>query len=173
MSRSVKLALLALMPVIGALLIWSILLLALGAEHPVLVVKGHSMEPTLMPGDLIFVQEVEIEDVRAGQEGDIVAFYQPGSGKTRIVVHRAFEKVVSGNGAILLRTKGDNVAVPDNWYVTEEELIGKVVFRIPFLGAVVEFIRSPVGICVVAFIYGLFIIEISMAGEEDKRVKEG
>jgi len=45
-----------------------------------------------------------------------------------------------------------------------------VVFRIPFLGAVVEFVRSPIGICVVAFIYGLFLVEISLAegGEKGK-----
>ena len=175
MKRSVKLALLALTPVIGALVIWGGLLLVLKSEHPILVVKGHSMEPTLMPGDLIFVQAVHIEDVRAGPDGDIVAFYQPGSGRTRIVVHRAFQKIVGGGGALLLKTKGDNVAVPDSWYITDEELIGRVVLRIPLLGAVVEFVRSPVGLCVVAFLYGLFLVEVSLAGGEkrDKHVEKG
>ena len=163
MRPPIKLALLVLAPVIGALIIWAGLLLALGAEHPVLVVKGHSMEPTLMPGDLLFVQAIDIRDVRAGPDGDIVAFYQPGSGRTRIVVHRALEKIVGGDGSVLLRTKGDNVAMPDSWYVTEEELIGKVVFRMPLIGALVEFIRSPIGVCIVALIYGIFLVEVSSA----------
>jgi len=168
MKHSVKLAILALTPVIGALIIWTGLLLALRAEHPVLMVKGHSMEPTLMPGDLLFVQAIDIRDVRAGPDGDIVAFYKPGSGRTKIVVHRAFQKIVGGDGTILLRTKGDNVATPDSWYVTEEELIGKVVFRIPFMGAFVEFVRSPIGICIVAFIYGLFLVEVSSTEKVEK-----
>ena len=178
MKHTVKLTVLAITPVIGALVIWGALILALGAEHPVLVVEGHSMEPTLMPGDLIFVQAVRIEDVKAGPDGDIVAFYQPGSGKTKIIVHRAIRKIVNKNGVVGLVTKGDNVPFSDIWhivddgfvrevrYITGEELIGKVVFRIPFLGAVVKFVRSPEGLCIVAFIYGLFLVQVSLAGSE-------
>jgi len=166
-KRDMKLALLVLAPVIGALVIWASLALVLGAEHPVLVVKGHSMEPTLEPGDLVFVEAVKVEEVKVGPDGDIVAFYDPRPGhEGDIIIHRAVKRV-KVSGKLFLRTQGDNRALcpeEDPWLIGDEQLIGKVVAKVPAVGAVIDalaqFVRSPVGLCIVAIFYGLFVSEV-------------
>jgi len=163
-------ALLALGPVIGALALWGGLVLIMGTPHPLMVVNGTSMEPTLEPGDLLLVKAISIEEVRVGPppHGDIIAFYQPGS-RSKIIVHRAVDLVRTPDGEVYVRTKGDNVDTYDPWLVSEEHLIGKVVGRVPLLGYLVEFGRTPPGIALIAIIYGLFLSEL--LGREEAAIK--
>jgi len=151
-GRELKLALLALAPILGSLLVWAGLMLALGTSHPLLIVSGTSMEPTLHDGDLVVVRGIDISDV---QVGDIVAFYEPGT-HSKIIIHRVVD-IRERGGEIYLKTKGDNNERPDRWLVGREDLIGKMVYRLPGLGHVIRFVRSPVGICIIAIIYGLFL----------------
>ena len=150
-------ALLAISPFLGALLIWGLLALALGSSSPIVVVTGRSMEPTLEQGDLLFVKAVDVEEVRVG---DIVVFRRPDTGE--LVVHRVYEIVRGPGGEILLRTKGDNREEPDWWLVGEDELVGKVVYRLPAVGKVVLFVRenAPISIFLLAVLYGLFLSEL-------------
>ena len=150
-------ALLAISPFLGALILWGLLALTLGSSSPIVVVTGRSMEPTLEHGDLLFVKAVDIGDLHVG---DIVVFRRPGTGE--LVVHRVYKIVRGPGGEVLLRTKGDNNERPDRWLVGEDELIGKVVYRLPAVGKVVLFVRenAPISIFLLAVLYGLFLSEL-------------
>ena len=89
------------------------------------VVTG-SMEPTIPVGSLLLSQQVDVDEVAVG---DIVCFYSKDSNLLgRVITHRVTEVLPSVDGKILLQTKGDANAVTDFQYVTEENLIGKVIY---------------------------------------------
>ncbi|NQS97730.1 MAG: signal peptidase I [candidate division Zixibacteria bacterium] len=108
-----------------------------------LIYTGSSMHPTLKNLD-----KLQCEACRAAEicPGDIIVFTQPGNEQK--IVHRVIAKRPGR-----LVTCGDNRYVPDKEIVTDNEIIGKVVFarretkRIPIINgllglAVVYIIRA-------------------------------
>ncbi len=98
------------------------------------VVLSGSMEPTLSVNDVIIVREQESYNV-----GDIVV-YENGR---EMIVHKIIEK----NGDTLT-TKGDANNTADE-PISTEAVKGKVVFSVPYAGAIVKALRSPVGAIVI------------------------
>lgn len=87
------------------------------------VVTG-SMEPTLPVGSLLLCRETAIEEI---QEDDIVCFRSKDPmimGK--IVTHRVVNVLQSGDGDVLLETKGDANLSADGEFVTRANLVGRV-----------------------------------------------
>ena len=97
-----------------------------------LVVISESMVPTLYVGDIVLVDTKKPLDVSIG---DIVVFKI----ENKVVVHRVIE-VYSHD----VRTKGDNNPNPDPFIVPTDNIIGKVVGRIPRLGLVTIFFRQNI-----------------------------
>ncbi|MDH5634824.1 MAG: signal peptidase I [Candidatus Bathyarchaeota archaeon] len=126
----------------------------LSTEYPLLAVASGSMIPTLNVGDLIVVQGgLNVSNVIAEYEsGDIVVFRKP-SNPDELIVHRAVEKINGG-----LKTKGDNNNHPDYWIVTDDELVGKVVGNIPYLGRVPLFVHTPTGIMIILIVIVVLIL---------------
>ena len=54
-------------------------------------------------------------------------------------------------------TKGDANEIPDG-VVAPEDVIGIVVFKIPFIGALVHFARTPIGYLTIMIIPSFIII---------------
>ncbi len=98
------------------------------------VVLSGSMEPTLSVNDVIVVREQESYNVN-----DIVV-YEDGR---EMIVHKIIEK--SGDA---LTTKGDANNTADE-PISIDAVKGKVVFSVPYAGAVVKALRSPVGAIVI------------------------
>jgi len=100
----------------------------------VVVISG-SMEPTLQIGDLLFIHEQKDYQV-----GDIITY----QGETKLVTHR----VVSIDG-VLYTTKGDFNNVSDGTPAAITKIQGKVVLRIPIIGNLIFFLKSPFGMLVI------------------------
>lgn len=110
----------------------------------VIVISG-SMEPSISAGDMLI-----IKNQSAYQIGDVVT-YQWGNS---LCTHRIVE--IDGNTMI---TKGDANNVADE--PTSMSLIeGKVVFKIPTLGNLVLFLKTPIGIGITAVV-ALVLLEAS------------
>ncbi len=116
----------------------------------IMVTTTTSMLPVLKPNDMIIVESVNIDELK---EGDIIAF--DSHMEMGIVAHRVIE-VFEKDGEIVVDTKGDNNEKPDPWYVTDDDLIGKVKNIIPMFGIV---LIGPVRFALVAVI---IITAISM-----------
>ncbi|MBM3910624.1 MAG: signal peptidase I [Thaumarchaeota archaeon] len=97
--------------------------------NDIMIVTSDSMVPTLQPNDLLIVQRTGIDKIIVG---DIIAFNSHVE-DIGTVAHRAIEKF-DDNGVIAINTKGDNVDEADTWIVHEEDLIGKVIGHISFIG---------------------------------------
>ena len=92
---------------------------------PVSIGSG-SMEKTLMVGDIVIIKECKPQDVIVG---DIIQF-KDGNTTT---IHRVIEKYQE-DGEYYFVTKGDNNKKRDKDEVLEENLKGKVIFKVRYLG---------------------------------------
>ena len=105
------------------LVIW----LALGVFpiKPIAIATG-SMEKEICVGDVAIIQKCKGNDVNVG---DIIEYQMEGY----TVIHRIIEKKQE-NGEFRFVTKGDNNISPDSEIVRENQLIGKVIFKIKYIG---------------------------------------
>lgn len=114
------------------------------------IVSG-SMEPTLEINDVVVVQKCEISDL---QEGDIITFQQEG----RTISHRILN-VTKEKGIVKFETKGDNNEIPDPDLVEQEQVYGKVLFRIRKIGKFISYIQNARGfINIVIFAIIVYIL---------------
>ena len=92
---------------------------------PIAIATG-SMEQELYTGDVAIIKKCKSNDVNVG---DIIEYKMEGY----TVVHRIVEKK-QRNGYFYFITKGDKNNSPDKDEVKENQLIGKVIFKIKYIG---------------------------------------
>lgn len=92
---------------------------------PVAIASG-SMEKEIYVGDIAIIKKCNPNDVNVG---DIIEYQMEGY----TVIHRIIEKT-QRDGEFFFVTKGDNNKQPDNDEVREGQLIGKVIFKVRYLG---------------------------------------
>lgn len=126
------------------------------------VVLSGSMEPALSTNDLVIVtQQSEYN------KGDIVV-YQDGSS---LVIHRIIS--IDKNQVI---TQGDANNTADQ-PIDVSLVKGKAVASFPFVGALIRFLKSPVGfilviIAAIVFLELPYLRERKRINEEQERIKE-
>ena len=91
-----------------------------------MVVISGSMSPAVNVGDLVISRAAPIDDMHVG---DIVKYRRGG----RDIVHRIIG-VETVDGEIVLATRGDANNVADKQGLYSAEVLGKMVFRIPWGG---------------------------------------
>jgi signal peptidase I len=112
--------------------------LAFGAR-PYTVLSG-SMQPVIAAGDLVVAQRVSPSDVRLG---DVVTFEDPARGN-RLTTHRVGG--IRREGAKFeFVTKGDANNATERWRVASGGDLGRVSYRIPWIGNVTVLARRPLG----------------------------
>jgi signal peptidase len=92
---------------------------------PVAIASG-SMEKTINVGDIAIIKKCNANDVIVG---DVVQYKMEGF----TVVHRVMEKKQK-NGEFYFITKGDNNPTADSKEVREDQVIGKLIFVVRYLG---------------------------------------
>lgn len=113
------------------------------------LIQSGSMEPTIMVGDIILVQETNDYQVR-----DTITYFDHGG---RVVTHRILEKN-EVNNAVSYVTKGDANEAIDPSVIPESDVIGEVVFVVPKLGFIVAWSRTKFGIVAMVLIPTIIII---------------
>jgi signal peptidase len=111
---------------------------AVGGPLAYVTIAGSSMEPGLHDGDLALVRRADSYAV-----GDPVAY--ESSDLRRVVLHRI---VRSEEGRFVL--KGDANGWVDSSRPTEEEVLGTLWFRVPWVGDAVAWLRTPLNAALVA-----------------------
>ena len=109
-------------------------------------VLSGSMEPKFYPGDLV----VSLHKNRANiKEGDIITFRDD----EEIVTHRIIDKTQEG-----YITKGDNNNAADSFAVSNDNIIGKVLFDIPNAGYIIQFLAKPMVIAIELMLGAIIIL---------------
>ncbi|MDK2916601.1 MAG: signal peptidase [Euryarchaeota archaeon] len=119
------------------------LLLFVGHGMMLMVVLSGSMTPLMLPGDAIIVAPVDPDQVKVG---DVVVFQHPGQGERMVITHRVIG-IDADTG--LYATKGDANNAPDSFSISKDDIIGRPVFLIPFVGFASEMKKQVILLMVV------------------------
>lgn len=131
-------------------------------------VLSASMEPSYPVGSLIYVQSVEASQIEVG---DPISFVL--NEDLVVATHRVVEVDLEKSHFI---TKGDANTSVDGAPVHFENLLGRVVFSVPYLGFIAHFIGTQTGrLVAIAFILFLLLLlvlpELLSADKGSKKVQ--
>ncbi len=123
------------------------------------IISG-SMEPNVSVYDVVVAIDEDISKIKVGDIVTFISNWDINYGLT--VTHRVVGITKGENGEYQLITKGDNNGSKDGGTVTQHNLVGKVVGRIPALGRLQFFLATKMGWFIVVFIPALAIIIFDM-----------
>jgi len=118
------------------------------------VVCSGSMEPELKTGSLVVTRPVEPQEIVVG---DIIAFSPNGVtlGENE-VIHRVIG--IEEASPLYFKTKGDANDNPDPFMVPARNLVGRICFKVHYVGYFIRFLRTPWGFLLGLVIPGLILI---------------
>jgi len=140
--------------------------LVIGALLLTTLFKSGSMEPAIKTGSVIVIKPGAEYKV-----GDIITFGKDD--KKNIPTSHRINAVRMVQGKMLYTTKGDANNAPDTKEIAQNEIIGKVVFKMPYLGYVLDMAKKPIGFFLLIVIPALAIVydEVVKIWKEVKRLK--
>ena len=107
------------------------------------VIVSPSIFPTINVNDAIVVHRQEGSEIDVG---DIITFSSTDSSYPGLTVtHRVVKKDSVDSNSYVFRTKGDNNFSEDPSLVKDENIYGKVIFKIPNVGYVRQFLSTGIG----------------------------
>jgi signal peptidase I len=114
----------------------------------------HPFDRTIHRGDILVIQPINPAELKTDYpNSDIIVYNTQSRGR---IVHRIVSKI-DDNGTLSFYTKGDgnsynrwpstpNAAEYDPWSpVPQDQIIGKVVLRIPWIGHIALFMQEKLG----------------------------
>ncbi len=132
-----------------------------------------SMVPTIDAGDIVITHK-NTNDIY--NKGDIITFVSSGSSIT--ITHRITDVSIL-NGEYFYRTKGDHNATEDSTLVPANNVIGRVIFRLPKVGYLQQFLVTRTGwiVAIVLPCLGIVIYDILKVirlsyGKTKNKIKE-
>ena len=128
------------------------------------VVVSGSMEPNIRINDLILYQDHARADYQVGDP--IVYVRDAGTPDEMLITHRIVE--INGNDLV---TRGDANRISDS-PITFDDVVGRVVFRVPYIGVAVGFVKTPAGMWVaLGFVVLLIILNLTISLLQSKKRK--
>lgn len=121
------------------------------------------MQPVLNIDDVIIVKECDIRELK---KNDIITFTK----EERTISHRIVKIIEKEKDRVFI-TQGDNNDITDDGFVTDDQIFGKVIFNIPKIGKIVEYIQNKTGFIRIAILVVIIFILISMKDEKRNRRK--
>ena len=141
---------------LGVLFFAFALLMPIVFSGSLAIVRSSSMEPAMPAGALALMVPVDPEMVKVG---DIITF-QPPWDIDVTVSHRVID--IQRNGQLLFDTKGDALEESDPFFVPAEQVHGKVIFNVPYLGFtvnyVLDYVRTWIGFALLVAVPSLILI---------------
>lgn len=135
---------------------------SLGGSAGYVTIRGTSMEPTYVTGDLVITKKSATY-----AKGDIVAYRVPDGqfGEGIVVIHR----IVGGSATDGFVILGDNNEFKDDWRPTPKDMVGKAWVHIPRLGMMLAFLHAPVPMAALASAVAVVLVVLPKKKETDER----
>lgn len=115
------------------------------------IVLSGSMEPAIKTGSVVLVHESDNYQI-----GDVITFGEASKTKTP-TTHRIVDINRDGDEEKYI-TKGDSNNAEDNKQISKDEVIGKVLFSVPYVGYAVSAAQKPVGFVLIIVVPAVIII---------------
>lgn len=152
--------------IIAIILIYNVILIAISSANKMniinifgyksYIIKTNSMEPTIGINDVVIAKKVEKKEIK---KGDVITFLQDGE----VITHRITQIDEEGN----YTTKGDNNNIEDTFKITYDNIEGKHILTIPFLGAIVLALDNKIVFLIITLIVLIFMF-ITILNEEKR-----
>ena len=126
------------------------------------VIISGSMLPELDIGDIVIVKDEEQSEYK---EGDIISFREDEN----VITHR-ISKIIEENGVKKYVTKGDNNNTEDLESIEREQIEGKVIGKISFLGKLALLLQGKIVIITIVILLYLYI-SISIKIKNKKKIR--
>lgn len=141
------------------------------------VVLSGSMLPEIKVKDIVVTKKVPAEEL---EPGDIITFIAPDSRYGGIsITHRILDMYYDESlGTYSYRTKGDNNNIADSALVPNNNVLGKVILKIPKLGYLQDLLSSKGGLIIIVLIPCLVILSydimkvLKKLGQKTNIIKE-
>lgn len=136
-------------------------ILPLPNSFKIMTVMSSSMEPTIKTGELVVIQPVE------SYEQDEIITFKPRDAESNknTTTHRISKKENDKFGAVKYITKGDANNTEDFAPVYHQQILGKYIFGVPYLGYLIGYIKTLPGLVLLVIIPATIIVY-----EESKKV---
>ncbi len=141
------------------------------------VVLSGSMIPEIQIKDIVVTKKIPEEKL---QVGDIITFVSPDPRFGGIsITHRIIDKLYDeSKGIYTYKTQGDANNVADTVPVPDDNILGKVILKIPKLGYIQDILSSKGGLIVLVLLPCLAILSydimkiLKRLGQKSKLIKE-
>ena len=138
--------------------------LNISGNYKLLVVQSGSMEPVIKMGSVVVVKPSEEYKV-----GDIITVKEPANPKSSLT-HRIAE-IKERDGKTSYVTKGDANNTPDMEERPKENVLGKVLFSVPYIGYPIGFAKTRDGLIILVIIPATIIIYSELVSIKNETVK--
>ncbi len=142
---------------IGAAILLVVLILLtlfpIEGNYQLRVVESGSMEPAIRIGSIVVIKPQDRYVI-----GDVVTFGQRGNTPT---THRIVAESIT-EGELRYTTRGDANDVDDGRLIAPGEIIGKVLFSVPFVGYIVYAAQQPIGFFALIVVPMFYVIVSEM-----------
>ncbi len=148
------------------------------AGYSIMNVLTGSMEPTYHVGDVIVIKKANADELKVK---DVITFISTDEKLNGQAVTHRIINITEENGQKKFETKGDNNKVKDETLVSEDKILGKVQFKIPFVGKAVNFMQTNRAAFFLIIILPMLaimafevkdIILIARSGDDDESKKD-
>jgi len=128
----------------------------------ILTVQSGSMEPNIKLGSVVVVKNSNDYKIR-----DVITYISDDNSSTT-TTHRINAIEYEDDGSPKYITKGDANNVEDGGKIDKNQVLGKVIFNIPYLGYAIKFVKAPIGLIIFLIIPAIIFIanELSVIKKE-------
>ena len=128
-----------------------------GARPPInlYTIISPSMTPNINVYDVVVAVKTDTSKLKVG---DVISFYTNEVNVNGLTITHRIQQIVEQDGGRYFKTKGDYNKYVDKWTVSESDIVGKVLFKLPQLGRVQFFLGSRGGWLIAILIPALAII---------------
>lgn len=112
-----------------AILVALIVLVSGFFKYHMIAVGSNSMHPTINRGDAVILEKIKEDKIKDIQIGEVLVFRH----ENKIVLHRVVD-IIYKDGKYYYKTKGDNNNAIDNFLTIEDDVVGIVRLRVPYIG---------------------------------------
>ena len=137
--------------IVAVALLLIVSILPITGNYKVMTVISGSMAPAIKMGSVVIVKPAADYKI-----GDVITF-GPYSKTKAPTSHRIYDiKVVDGQPVYI--TKGDVNNAPDARELQKRDVLGKVLFSVPYIGFAVDFAKKPMGFALIIVVPAAIII---------------
>ncbi len=142
----------AIILIIAVFLINTLIPFVTGLEKPMIVLSG-SMVPIFLPGDVVITKTIDPNEFKVG---DVMTFQPLKSKPGTLVTHRIIS--IEEGEERLFQTKGDANNAQDDFQVPASNAVGKLIFVIPFLGYLPDYLKGHKSVFVLIILLPAFLL---------------